>query len=309
MPLDNPSFTNKKRKRLTAKEMRKKSSKTRQPTSMGRQNISSTVTSPDSTPDEKKTFNPVKDTNFCIELRDIDYKSKVDHQTIQQLLMVVHRTVKDTSGEEENSSKSRAGRAKKDVMKEKSNIDAVTTTNQREQPSIHDTQSYRCLVEDYMVITKDTCLLVLIPTKNKRLCQEWKKAIEHTDQDQTYILKNTYHQVICVVTGTPSHQVATQGTSKGDRVFHFEEQGSLLLCPGGEEKHLAWQEVLDGKKDGLQVWKKGNSRRDPYDLLRYKKSETTLYHLLRVLSCKMFGDAIQTLKLLLVHKRVTFNLI
>ena len=57
----------------------------------------------------------------------------------------------------------------------------------------------------------------------------------------------------------------------------------------------------------MQVWKKGVSRRDPYTLLRYKKSETTLYNLLHALSCKMFGDVIQTLKLLLAHKRVTFT--
>ena len=112
---------------------------------------------------------------------------------------------------------------------------------------------------------------------------------------------------MCVVTRTPSEHVATQGASKGDRVVHFEEQGSYLRCPGGDEQHLTWAEVLDGQKDGLQVWKKGRSRRDPYVLLNKKRSETTHFHLLHALSCEMFGDVIQTLKLMLAHKRVTYR--
>jgi len=98
-----------------------------------------------------------------------------------------------------------------------------------------------------------------------------------------------------------------QGTSNGDCVVRFEEQGSFLQYPGGEGKYLTWAEVLAGQKDGLQVWKKGVSRRDPYTLLRYKKSEMTLYNLLYALSCKIFDDVIQTLKLLLAYKRVTFT--
>ena len=307
MPPGNPSRSNKKRKRLTVKELQKKSTKTRQPTSMGRLNTSSTVTSPDSTTDKKKIFDPVNDANFCLGLRDIDYNSQVDTASIQQYLAVMHKSIKNNFGKDENSSTSRAGRAKKDEMKDNCKIDVVTTTNQREYPSIHDTQSYRCLVEDYMVIAKDTSLLVLIPTNNRRLCDEWKNQIKQGDLDKISIMKNTYHQVICVVTRTPSHNFATQGTPKGDRVVHFEEQGSFLQCAGGQEKHLTWSEVLAGQKDGLQVWKKGVSKRDPYTLLRYKKSETTLYHLLHALSCEMFGDVIQTLKLLLAHKRVTFT--
>ena len=112
---------------------------------------------------------------------------------------------------------------------------------------------------------------------------------------------------MCVVTRAPSLHVAMQGAMKGDRVFHFGEQGSYLSCPGDEEKHLTWAEVLNGQRDGLQVWKKGSSRRDPYDLLRYKKSETTLYLLLYALSREMYGDIVQTLKLLLAHKRVTYR--
>ena len=110
---------------------------------------------------------------------------------------------------------------------------------------------------------------------------------------------------MCTVTCTPSENYARQGTSKGDYVVHFEEQGSYLLCPGGHEKHLAWADVLGGKRAGLQVWKKGISKRDPYDLFSNKRSEKTLYHLLHVLSREMYGDVIQTLKLILAHKPVT----
>ena len=108
---------------------------------------------------------------------------------------------------------------------------------------------------------------------------------------------------MCVVTRTPSEHVATQGAPKGDRVFHFEEQGSYLNCPGDQDKHLTWAEVLKGQRDGLQVWKKGRSRRDPYFLLNTKRSEMTLYHLLHALSREMFGDIVQVLKLLLTHTK------
>ena len=187
MPPGNPSRSNKKRKRLTVKESQKKGTKTRQPTSIGRLNTSSTVTSLASTTDKKKIFDPVNDTNFCLGLRDIDYKSQVDPASIQQYLAVMHKSIKNNFGKDENSSTSRAGRAKKDEMKDNSKLDVVTTTNRREYPSIHDTQSYRCLVEDYMVIAKDTSLLVLIPTNNRRLCEEWKNQIEHSDLDKISI--------------------------------------------------------------------------------------------------------------------------
>ena len=175
MPLDNPSSSNKKRKRLTVKEVLKKNSKTCQPTSIGRNILSSTVTPPDSTPYEKKTFDPVNNTNFCLSLRNIDYKSDVNNATIQQYLAVMHKSLLNNFGEEENSSKSRAGRAKKDEIEEKNKIDVVATTNQADEPSIYDTQSYRCLVEDYMVIKKIHTSLSLFLQRTNNCVRSGKK--------------------------------------------------------------------------------------------------------------------------------------
>ena len=119
MPLDNPSSSSKKRKNLTVKEARKRPTKTRQPTSIGRQVTSSTATTPSVTQDDNKTFDAVNETNFCMSLRKIDNNIEVDNATIQQYLAVMHKSVLNNFGEEENSSKSRAGRAKKDEIKEK----------------------------------------------------------------------------------------------------------------------------------------------------------------------------------------------
>ena len=119
MPLNNPSSSSKKRKHLTIKEARKKYPKTRQPTSIGRQLMSSTATTPSVTQDGEKTFDPVNETNFCMELRNIDYKTEVDNATIQQYLAVMHKSLQNNFGEEDNLSKLRVGRAKKDKIEEK----------------------------------------------------------------------------------------------------------------------------------------------------------------------------------------------
>ena len=165
MPLDNPSSSSKKRKHLTIKGAQKKTPMTRQPTSIGQQVMSSTATKPSVTQDKNITFDAVNETNFCMELRNIDLNTEVDNSTIQQYLAVMHKSLQNNFGEEDNISKLRVARAKKDKNAEKEPFDVVTTTNQPDEPSIYDTQSYRCLVEDYMLI-KNTYLLVLIPTTN-----------------------------------------------------------------------------------------------------------------------------------------------
>ena len=122
MPLDNPSSSSKKRKKLTVKEARKRPTKTRQPTSIGRQVTSSTATTPSVTQDDNKTFHPVNETNFCMSLRNIDNNIEVDNATIQQYLAVMHKSLQNNFGEEDNISKLRVARAKKDKMQKKNHL-------------------------------------------------------------------------------------------------------------------------------------------------------------------------------------------
>ena len=99
---------------------------------------------------------------------------------------------------------------------------------------------------------------------------------------------------MCVVHQTPSLIHALQGSCKGDRVSHFEEQCAILRDSSGEVFMLKWVDVLAGRNVGLQVWQKGISSRDPLALFRGKRSEKTLYNLTHALSIEMFGDVCQT---------------
>ena len=86
----------------------------------------------------------------------------------------------------------------------------------------HNTEYYCCLVEDFMVIQQNTPVVLLIPTQHD--CEQWKQLIERCNSLLVSINKQQYHQIMCLVHQTPSRLHAIQGSCKGDRVFHFEEQ-------------------------------------------------------------------------------------
>ena len=83
------------------------------------------------------------------------------------------------------------------------------------------------------------------------------------------------------------------GTHNYDCFIMFSSSNS------SESILIAWQEVLDGKKNGIQVWRSGEAYRDIYsNFIDHSKTTHGLTWLMNILYPEVYGDRLQCLNLI-----------
>ena len=160
-------------------------------------------------------------------------------------------------------------------------------------PKTCDVNSFRCLIEDFMLVKSGEVLLLLVPKKHEQLCQYWDEEIKRTKYMNVNICGKDYFQVIVIVASTPSRHIATNGieVSKIKRLFTSDQSGAYVQSPtASNRKLLTWQVVIEGKMDGLQVWKKGVQKRNVFDILEHKTSKREIYLIFHLLYHEAYGD-------------------
>ena len=72
------------------------------------------------------------------------------------------------------------------------------------------------------------------------------------------------------------------------------------------ERLITWKEVLDGKSNGIQIWRKSSTLRNLYNIFynRRKSLESCLQDLLIGLHEEVFGDRVQLYHLLSIYYRI-----
>ena len=166
-----PPKANKRRQNFTVKQENLKKRKTRQPTSKEKLVV---VTPTVATREKKMEFDGIDDKNFCLALRHLDLHIDVDVNHRQRYLSCLHKSLNNKYLDIDEKS---------DISAQATAFEKNTVINTAIPGSImnhmsvtHNTEYYRCLVEDFMVIRANTPVVLLIPRQHK--CEQWTPVIE-----------------------------------------------------------------------------------------------------------------------------------
>ena len=132
------------------------------------------VTPTVATREKKMEFDGIDNKNFCLGLRHLDLQNDVDIHSRQRYLSCLHKSLNNKYLDIDEKS---------DISAQATAFEKNTVINTAIPGSImnhmsvtHNTEYYRCLVEDFMVIRANTPVVLLIPTQHK--CEQWKPLIE-----------------------------------------------------------------------------------------------------------------------------------
>jgi len=171
----------------------------------------------------------------------------------------------------------------------------------------------RCLVEDFMVLQKNTNVLLLIPLKPQcELLQQdsfWSLVDINSITNYQSIIqikKMKYHCISgCIITN-PKLDSVLSGISQFDLMDGLGTKNSGCLINLGNDndgdpiyKLITWNMVLKGGITGIQVW---SERKDFRNLAtafnNRKKTNIGLISLLNVMYYEMYGDRTQCMYLI-----------
>ena len=119
-------------------------------------------------------FDGIDDKNFCLALWHLDLHIDVDVNHRQRYLSCLHKSLNNKYldiGEKSDSSAQATACKKNTVINT-----AIPGYIMNHMSVTHNTEYYRCLVEDFMVIRANTPVVLLIPRQHK--CEQWKPLIE-----------------------------------------------------------------------------------------------------------------------------------
>ena len=174
----------------------------------------------------------------------------------------------------------------------------------------------RCYVEDYMTSAITEQLLVMVPTHHH--LNESSKWYDLTNSD----IKNTaleytnekFIGYLGVVITNPMRAQVISGMQLRDYEVGFANHnyGCTLDFSSGENTLsvlLTWNEILQGRKNGIQVWRSGTTYRDVFsnfaDRSRTSHGLTALFN---SLYDEVYGDRLQSLHLINCFNRATIKL-
>ena len=167
---------------------------------------------------------------------------------------------------------------------------------------------HRCLIEDFMVLEKETNVLVLIPFKiecSSLLNDSFWTSIESATfmnyESMIQFKKKKYHCVSATIATNPQLESVLSGISQYDLMDGLGSKNSGCLINFGldEEndnilKLVTWNMVLKGGVVGLQIW---SQRKDVRNLgtafNNRKKTNIGLVSLLNAMYFEMYGDRLQ----------------
>ena len=172
----------------------------------------------------------------------------------------------------------------------------------------------RCVVEDFMLLKKNDYIKVYIPSSDRTFIQYVPSSVVEFGS------RKKYRVYECVVLSSPSSEKVDNGELSYLDINHGFTHGNFgcfisLLEPTLIDKYkngmlfnpnedanvmLTWYEVLNGRMDGVQVWKKlVGPMSDLYPLFRRRKKKLeSLRLLVNFLYPELFGDRLQCQTLL-----------
>ena len=182
-----------------------------------------------------------------------------------------------------------------------------------------DSHRYRCcLLEDYMLITKNELVKVLVPTDNAEIdISNWLFLIDHNATAYLGTIqfqKNLYYVFEGIILTSSESSMVKAGFIPDTNLkwmFGVGNSGSLISFEVNNKISdksilVTWTHVLTGRKDGIQVWSQRDNIRnlsENFRNLRRKdnnasKSEEYMLSFLNNVYPELYGDVTQLRALL-----------
>ena len=141
---------------------------------------------------------------------------------------------------------------------------------EKKNPSISSSICHRLILEDFMQIADNTVLLMLIPTKSKKIVRKWEVEIKEQRKELVHIQKRNFHQIIVTVKRNPSINSLQMLKTEYElnRACYHEKNGCYLVDKykkNPEPKLVTWIDVLESGKEGIQLWQNGLSKRKYFE--------------------------------------------
>ena len=184
--------------------------------------------------------------------------------------------------------------------------------NTLQSNSINMNNYRRCYVEDFMVREVGESIVVLVPLSYKvDTTGKWRHLfqsdINYTDVTFNKIEYGCYN---CEVATNPMYDNVIGGMQLSDFQLGFGTHNYGCHLEFSRESTaslgvlVTWDEVMNGKKNGIQIWHGGEDYRDVYTNFA-DRSKTTqgLNSLMNSLYSEVYGDRLQCLHLLLSYHR------
>ena len=167
----------------------------------------------------------------------------------------------------------------------------------------------RCYVEDFMLRSVGERLLVLIPSHYSTMSTTKWLGLFESDISSSPV-EFTNHQFVGytgVVSTNPFFDNVSNGMHLSDYQSGFGTHNygcHITFSEDTESILITWQEVLDGGKNGLQVWRLGDIYRDVYSNFADRcKTSQGLTGLMNTLYSEVYGDRLQCLHLMNCYNR------
>ena len=173
----------------------------------------------------------------------------------------------------------------------------------------------RCYVEDFMTRNIGEILLVLIPANYFIMATSKWTQIFDSDIRSTPVqfTKVKYSDYMGVVSTNPFINNVLSGMYLSDYESGFitHNYGCSIMFPlttSSESIIITWQEVLDGKKNGIQVWRIGDVYRYVYSNFTHcSKTAQSLTALMSTLYAEVYGYWRQRLNLVNFFNRANMK--
>lgn len=139
------------------------------------------------------------------------------------------------------------------ILKSKRLSDPPPITHKND--STIDCNYRRCLVEDFMIINKDTNLLFLVPTQySDDNLSFWKNVLDENTPIVTFG-KKTYNELVGRVHSCPYREKAMTGIPRQDLVrgMGIDNYGVHITFNKSTEL-ITWSEILNSLDEGIQAW-------------------------------------------------------
>ena len=172
----------------------------------------------------------------------------------------------------------------------------------------------RCYVEDYMTSAIGDRLLVLLPERYQSdSFSQWNAMMtSNLKSIELVFSKRKYLGYVAVVTTNPILAQVQNGMHHSDYSAGFGNHNYGCNLKFGNESNeiynslITWTEVLNGKMDGLQIWRIGGTFRNVYqNFCDRRKTNEGIIAVLNTLFQEVYGDRIQCMHLIHCYYRST----
>lgn len=293
----------KKRKVKTVKHMQKKKKRDSETPPAAKESQPPSDNNSDK-PNEKQAYIQVNSATFIQHIRKFDAVTFNESNLIQKINQTISHSFQTYESTNSNNLP---------TLPSPRNTNLSLTTYYPDQANIGSLCSFRCYVEDFMLLERDECVLVLIPVTSVDLVKIYNDVIQSQKRHCLEFNSVGYYVVAMHVHLNPAKEHLLQPTSltfinDGLSMGNSYANNGCVLKSKSIDMHnqimLSWKQVFEGKKAGIQVWKKGKSKRNPYNLMTKTRKAEKHVSILGILSDEMFGDISQVKDLLTAYYKI-----